>query len=137
MNTTIGELGNMQNFLDWNRSLEKPLVEISYEYEVFKQVQAILSQGEPVDVCKTNKFSSRTCNRGTNSCVLEHPPSTESLQKDKAEMIEYAKKLIEYLTTIVNSQNNNDYQFILSSLGIANFAKEVLSIPQPKCMQVE
>ena len=48
MTKTIEELLEMQKFLNWNRALEKPLVEIGFEYEVFKQAQALLSQGEPV-----------------------------------------------------------------------------------------
>ena len=48
MTKTIEELLKMQKFLNWNRALEKPLVEIGFEYEVFKQAQALLSQGEPV-----------------------------------------------------------------------------------------
>ena len=64
------------------------------------------------------------------------PPSTEALQKDKAELIEYANKLLHAndhiaeleKTTTEHSEWNYKY-------GIDSLISNINDIPQPKCME--
>ena len=106
-----------------------------------QQPQALLSQGEPVgkvtsklgDICA---FKSSQVNKG--DLLYTAPPSTESLQyevsakigklqKDKAELIEYASKLHENIAGIA---------FLLETDNLmAELCKDALDILQPKCMQ--
>ena len=55
------------------------------------------------------------------------PPSTEALQKDKAELIEYAEMLVEILSLIDKGLESN-FEAQME-------AATALAIPQPKCME--
>ena len=97
-------------------------------------VRAEPSQGEPV--AWTDEYFTRVINNTfkatgifdeLNKPLYEAPPSTEALQKeldklteDKAELIKYARKLI----------NKLHYASRFSQM-----ARDGLAIPQPKCMQ--
>ena len=98
-----------------------------------------LSQGEPV--AWTDEYFTRVINNTfkatgifdeLNKPLYEAPPSTEALQKeldklteDKAELIEYTRKLREALKNINFGVSDN----------LEMYTEEVLAIPQPKCMQ--
>ena len=115
--------------------------------------QALLSQGEPMGYLRFKTINDvtfvprdvRFVLHGASPHITTYPdlplylvpPSTEALQKDKAELIEYAKWLIEHLFIIKNSQDSNLHRNILSSIGLAKLAKDALDNPQPKCMQGE
>ena len=99
-------------------------------------------QGEPVGYIgdlKYTPFEVKKISRGkildTDIPLYTAPPSTEALQKDKAEMIEYARHLRYQLELIDNYRL--DLQFTVGS----NFerayttARYGLSILQPKCME--
>ena len=158
MNTTIDELETKLKIYSINERYNT-LAETRYWCSQYKDLadeailtlraQALLSQGEPVgkvtsklgDICA---FKSSQVNKG--DLLYTAPPSTEALknevsakigklQKDKAELIGYAKLLIKRLLTIKNSVNSNDYAKMLSNTAMASLAKEVLDISKPNCMK--
>ena len=150
MNTTIDELETKLKTYSINERYNT-LAETRYWCSQYKDLadeailtlraQALLSQGEPVgkvtsklgDICA---FKSSQVNKG--DLLYTAPPSTESLQyevsakigklqKDKAELIEYASKLHENIAGIA---------FLLETDNLmAELCKDALDILQPKCMQ--
>ena len=70
-----------------------------------------------------------------NTPLYLSPPSTEALQKDKAELIEYAKYIKNALICIYDAQYSGQNKNIISTVDMANLAKEVLAIQKPKSME--
>ena len=124
-----------------------------FEYLLADEPQALLSQGEPMGYLRFKTINDvtfvprdvRFVLHGASPHITTYPdlplylvpPSTEALQKDKAELIEYAKWLIEHLFIIKNSQDSNLHRNILSSIGLAKLANDALDNPKPKCMENE
>ena len=91
-------------------------------------------QGEPVGYIgdlKYTPFEVKKISRGkildTDIPLYTAPPSTEDLQKDKAELIEYARKLYSKFDFIKGYAKDLEEA--------ENEAKQALAIPQPKCME--
>ena len=95
-----------------------------------------LSQDEPVGYIEVNQyneyrlepadlFDCSKIEKDIKHNIYLAPPSTEALQKDKAELIEYAIKLRHELNYIDN--------YVIEEY--KNEARDALAIPQPKCMQ--
>ena len=161
-----------------------------HAYKVTKEqleafAQALLSQGEPVELCNVNSLYSGVCSKGTKYCtkihvhipsnepskgepvkpygyvyvsygnflfkqeltenerfvysslpVYKHLLSTEALQKDKADLIEYAKKQHKALGQMLAIHDSTD---AMAHDGATTrvLARKVLATQQPKCMQGE
>ena len=111
-----------------------------FEHLLADEPQPILSQGEPVAwrfiginehegmfmlKDRMPKKYDKTWWKVENLYLA--PPSTEALQKDKAELIAYAKMLVERLCLIDKGLESN----FASQMEAAT----ALSIPQPKCLK--
>ena len=98
-----------------------------------------LSQGEPVAKVVKNLSGQIlfTGNDGNYFDISKYigkefylaPPSTEALQKDKSELIEYAYKLLLQHKLIAATENKRFFDSCI------NDAKDALAISQPKCME--
>ena len=73
----------------------------------------------------------------TEALQSELSDFSAKLQKDKAEIIEHYKYLKNALICIYDAQYSGKNRNIISTVDMANLAKEVLAIPKPKCMENE
>ena len=138
--------------------VKRLLIQLEIDIELDKAMQLCnafhdeLSQGEPVgyyyaqrnangviaQVLTPNKPNKKFVEYGNIFDVQElftAPPSTEALQKDKAEIIEYYKYIKNALICIYDAKYSGQNKNIISTVDMANLAKEVLDIPKPKCME--
>ena len=106
----------------------------------FNAAQDLLSQGKPVAwlVEGIDAYTDYARAVGTAQANMRAikplfltQPSTESLQKDKAEMIAYIENLLKPLQNFVDKVDRGEARSVQSYTEMKN----ALAIPQPQCMQ--
>ena len=154
MNTTIEELTEIRNSLQFandspNSGISDTLWMIERPQTIFDAIdsliedlkaQALLSQGELVAwlVEGIDAYTDYARAVGTAQANMRAikplfltQPSTESLQKDKAEMIAYIENLLKPLQNFVDKVDRGEARSVQSYTEMKN----ALAIPQPQCMQ--